>query len=233
MKLGLIGRSISHSLSPQLYRNLLGPQVDYDLIDIPHESHLPTLESLARTYLGINITSPYKQFYVPGVEIENEEVQAIGAINTLSFSQGRVFATNTDLVAVEKILRAYKESMPLLHLTLLGSGVMARLTILVAKKYDIPLKQLDRAHGLKTDSDLRGFHHTGSHLVINACSRDFTFTGEIHPDSHFWDYNYNFKPHQNTLPLRVKTYVDGQEMLMLQAQAAVDFWQRTNPKLKC
>jgi shikimate 5-dehydrogenase len=232
MKFALIGKSISHSLSPKLYRDIFQCDLEYDLLDISDEKNLPELHQLAAKYQGVNITSPYKQYYSHSVIIESPDVAKLGAINTLSFTEKGIYGTNTDLVAVEQILRHLQKDSENIHLTILGKGVMAKLTILICDKLQIPYEVMDRSMGLQADTSLTNFYYGPGHIVVNACSRDFVFTGEIHPDSHFWDYNYNFIPHKNTLPSRVKTYNDGQEMLWIQANAAAEFWQRTNPKLK-
>jgi shikimate 5-dehydrogenase len=233
MKFALIGKSISHSLSPKMYRDIFQCELEYELLDIQDENDLPTLSQLASRYDGVNITSPYKKVYADSVIIDSPDVAKLGAINTISITEEGIFGTNTDLIAVEQILRHQQMASDSIHLTILGSGVMAKLTALVCDKLQIPYEVFDRALGLTSSTSLTNFYYGPGHIVVNACSRDFIFTGEIHPYSQFWDYNYNFLPHKNTLPLRVKTYTDGQKMLWIQANAAAQFWQRTNPKLKC
>jgi shikimate 5-dehydrogenase len=233
MRLALIGTSISHSLSPQIYREIFKCDLRYDLLDISNSSHLPSIKQLRENYHGVNITSPFKQYYLDDVIIESTEVAKLGAINTISFTPEGSLATNTDLMAVEKILQQHLKKTDEIYLTILGSGVMARLSILVAEKFQIPYKQLDRQGGLNESINLRPFYLGKGHFVINACSRKFSFKGDIHPESIFWDFNYNYHPHQQRLPGLVKSYFDGRELLYIQAQLAAEFWQRTNPKLKC
>lgn len=225
MKLALIGKSISHSLSPKLYKDIIAPDIEYDLIDVASPAQLPKLSDLALKYNGINITSPYKRDYFSSVIVNNSEVQELGAINTIAFTEKGWFGTNTDLLAVEEILKDYQQQYPKLHLIILGSGVMGRLAAIVARKLKLSHLILDRKSGLHSHLDLRSFHQMGSqNLVINACARDFIFEGEIHQESIFWDYNYHLLPHQNTLPLKVSSYLDGQAMLLIQAKAAAKFW---------
>lgn len=233
MKFALIGKSIAHSLSPQMYRDIFQCELEYDLLDFADELDLPSLNQLAAIYNGINITSPYKKYYANSVIIDSTDVAKLGAINTLSFTEQGVFGTNTDLIAVEQILRQHQKSFENIHLTILGKGVMARLTVLVCEKLQIPFEVIDRSQGLTPSTNLKSFYYGPGHMIVNACSRDFVFSGEVHPESHFWDYNYNFLPHKTQLPSRLKSYQDGQEMLWIQANAAAEFWQRTNPKLKC
>jgi shikimate dehydrogenase len=226
MKLALLGHSITHSRSPSLYKKFFGSAVQYDLLDISSKEHLPSLDDLAALYRGVNITSPYKEFYFDKVLIMDQAVLKIGAINTISFTSEGVFGTNTDLIAVREILQNFKSKYSQLSVLLLGSGVMARVTEVVCQELGLEFHQFSRTTGpdLAT-KNLAEFQQPGQqNLIINACSRQFVFQGGLSGEEIFWDYNYHFIPHQNTLPFRVKEYHDGQEMLHLQAQAAVEFW---------
>jgi shikimate dehydrogenase len=229
MKLALIGKSISHSRSPYLYQQILGHETAYDLIDVDIKQ-LPLLSELSLKYDGINITSPYKENYIDQVKMEDELVLALGAINTIDLRTAPYLATNTDLLAVRSLLKSYVSRFPQLHLILLGSGVMARVIGLVAKELKISIVSLGRkSHPDVSTLALKPFESTSAqNLVINACSRDFIFQGSLDPNAIFWDLNYHFLPHQNTLPFKVKEYHDGQEMLFLQAKAAVHFWNANN-----
>lgn len=235
MKLGLLGYPINHSLSPAIYRQLLGPKLSsYELFSFEKSEEIPTLENFARDLDGLNITSPYKRHFFSKVIIESPLVQAFGAINTIGFANGKFFATNTDLLAVREILQTFIEQYGPLHVILLGDGVMATLTKLVCQEKNILVTQISRRLlGPIEHSDLSTFkkpqHQT---VIINSCSREFIFQGKTNGDEIFWDYNYSFLPHQNTLPSRVKTYIDGQEMLLLQAKEAIKFWFQYNSKLK-
>ncbi len=231
MRLALIGKSISHSSSPYLYKRIIGPHIQYDLIDIEKESDLPPLSELAKVYHGINVTSPYKKFYLDQLHHQSDEVLKLGALNTISLRPDYFVGVNTDYLATETILRRFQEEYPSLVVLILGSGAMANLTKLLCTKLSINFLEASR----KSTPDLfhlnlKKFHQTGHQLlVINACSRDFIFEGEVRGDEFFWDYNYKFLPHQNTLPFKVKSYWDGQEMLYLQAYHAANFWREHWP----
>ena len=226
MKLALIGKSITHSKSPYLYRKILGEDTVYDLIDVDSDK-LPSLESLATKYDGINITSPYKEKYFNQVTVEDKVVRSLGAINTIDLRYGEFRATNTDLLAVREILKGYQRRFPKLQIVLLGSGAMSRVVSLASEELSIPILAISRkSNPDMSNMDLKPPEGTlGQNLVINACSRDFFFQGTIDSNTIFWDLNYQFLPHQNTLPFLVKEYHDGQEMLYLQAKAAVEFWK--------
>ncbi len=228
MKLALLGYPIAHSLSPKLYQELLGAKlVGYDLLEIKNSNLIPSLSQLAGRYTGISITTPYKKHFFDKVQIDSALVMKLQAINTLSFRASGVFATNTDVIAVEQILRRSKAQFSNLQLIILGDGVMAQLTVIVAKSLDLRFKQYSRKNGDNVEFLNLSDSTECQTMVINCCSRDFIFRGKLHSDFIFWDYNYSFIPHQSTLPLQVKIYMDGQEMLRLQALAAIQFWSAT------
>jgi shikimate 5-dehydrogenase len=234
MKLALLGHGIAHSLSPSIYRKLLGPGLEsYKLIDRGLDE-APRLDELSRTYDGLNITTPFKQRYLEEVKVVDPFIRKLGCLNTLAFTENDILGTNTDFPAVLEILTTYKRNYPHLSITLLGSGVMAQLTLEAARLLDLPIEQYSRKSGANlAQLDLTGHYQEGvQSLIINACSRSFVFSGELHSDFIFWDYNYSYPPHAH-LASQVKHYQDGQEMLFLQAKAAVKFWYQTNPKLKC
>ena len=227
MKLALIGKGIAHSASPSIYKKILGSQIEYDLIDIQDEARLPSLIDLATTYDGINITSPYKKSYLPHLNSLSPEAHYLEAVNTIFLKQNHFSGANTDYFAVETLLKKFKDDYPQSHILLLGSGVMAKLTQYVCQKLALDILQISRSTNPELEHlDLRPYHRLNSQLmVINACSRDFCFKGKTTGDEFFWDYNYRFFPHQNTLPFSFKVYWDGQEMLNLQAEYAVKFWK--------
>lgn len=224
MKLALIGKDISHSKSPDLYREMLTDLTKYDLLDYSTSRDLPELDYLASRYDAVNITTPYKTHFVSEVEIRDDSVKTLGAINTIKFQSSGHKGSNTDLIAVRRILKDYLRVYRRIHLILLGSGVMARLTELVADELNLPLVQYSRLNG--NDMNCLDFSATSSAqtIVINACSRNYVFSGKINSDHVFWDYNYNFLPHQSSLPKMVKSYHDGQTLLRFQAEAAIEFW---------
>jgi shikimate dehydrogenase len=234
MKLGLLGYPISHSLSPKLYAKLLGTElISYEMFSFEKFSDLPGLNYFAEKIDGLSITTPYKSHFVNEIHIESETIRSLGAINTLAFTKRGVFGTNTDFLAITEILKNYRQQYSDLEISLLGDGVMAGLTKIVAKDLNIPLRQFSRKNTIELDQlDLSGIDQRVQQLVINACSREFIFSGKLQGKEIFWDYNYSFKPHQNTLPSIAMAYCDGQEMLELQAKAAISFWKEVNPKLK-
>lgn len=236
MKLGLLGYPITHSLSPKLYQTFLPDELEsYKLFSYSNSSDVPPLSFFISRLDGLNITAPYKKHFIKQIEIHLPLVKTIGAVNCLAFpDDGRVIGTNTDVLAVLEILKNYLSSYPSLKIILLGDGVMSLVTKLVAEDLKISLSQFSRkSHPDLSRLDIASLNQNGIQtLVINSCSREFVFHGPLSGNEIFWDYNYSFLPHQNSLPSQAKSYQDGQEMLNLQAKAAIKFWKEVIPKLK-
>lgn len=235
MKLGLLGYPVAHSKSPELYRRFLGDKLtSYELFSCENDADVPSLDFFRTRLDGLNITSPYKKHFVGQIEIPSPLVKSLGAVNTLAFTGDKVLGTNTDLVAIVDILKNYIKQFKKIQLLLLGDGVMARVTKLVAHDLNIPLIQFSRKLTEGFNQLNLAQYESGEYqnIIINSCSRDYVFQGKTSGNEIFWDYNYAFTPHLSSLPAQVKLYQDGQEMLELQAKAAIQFWREVNPKLK-
>jgi shikimate dehydrogenase len=102
VRLGLIGDNIARSQSPRLHERagrLVGIPVSYDRL-IPKElgEDFEAVFAAARRngFRGLNITYPYKERVVPLVTIEDPQVAALGAVNTVRFTEAGPRGFNTD-----------------------------------------------------------------------------------------------------------------------------------------
>ena len=102
---GLIGAGIGRSLTPAMQEEEArhhGLSLHYQLIDLDRSREgadaLPALVASARTmgFAGLNITFPCKQAVIPLLDDLSEEAQAMGAVNTVVFRDGRATGHNTD-----------------------------------------------------------------------------------------------------------------------------------------
>jgi shikimate dehydrogenase len=231
LKLALLGKNISHSQSPSIYQKLLGQKLtSYELLDVADEGSIPSLDELAQRFEGMNITTPYKRHFAQEVNVTSDIARELGAINALSLRKPFT-GTNTDALAVEFILKRYLDQHPGLQIILLGGGVMSKMTELILKKLKQTCLTLTRAqYGDLSHYDLAQFYSPPIQtLIINSCSRSFVFQGSLHETYIFWDYNYKYSPHEKLVKPKVGYYEDGTEMLELQAQEAVRFWQSNKP----
>ncbi len=123
ISLALVGKDISHSKSPQIYRELIGQEIKYKIFDCPSEKDIPSLDKIFEKYQGLSVTSPYKKFFLNQVSVL-PGFENLGAINAIRKS-GKIFeAINTDYLAIGKIIQGFKVK----KVILLGDGVMASIT---------------------------------------------------------------------------------------------------------
>ena len=233
MKLGLLGYPINHSLSPMLYEKFLGDKLtSYEKFSYEKAIDVPGLNFFQTRVVGLNITSPYKTHFLNDVIIQSEQVRELGGINTIAFTDDGNFGTNTDFLAVQRIVQNLIGQYKKINIILLGDGVMAKVTKVVARDFGVSLVQYSRkATPEFYNLDFKNHKSDGQTVIVNSCARDFIFSFPIKGDEIFWDYNYAFTPHEAALPALFKTYINGQELLELQAKEAIKFWKERNPKL--
>jgi shikimate dehydrogenase len=128
---GLIGEGIQGSRSPALHEQEardLGLALHYQLIDLARDgrsaSDLPRLLDAAEAvgFAGVNITHPCKQAVLPLLDRLSADAEAIGAVNTVVFRDGKRIGHNTDWSGFATPFRRALGDVALDHVSLLGAG---------------------------------------------------------------------------------------------------------------
>lgn len=231
IKLGLIGKDISHSKSKQMYQDILDTEVDYHLLDYGDGEDIPSLTSLFDLgFNGLSVTYPYKKQFLDAINIEDEKVRDLKAVNCLKLSNGIVEATNTDYLAAKHLLNTKYKSFT--HFIILGSGNMANVFKLALEEVGLSYKILSR----KSDGDLNQLNYSeivGSvsreTVIINCCSREFIFLASLPEGVTFWDMNYSFMEHAS-IQTKGVNYIEGLDLLKWQAKFALSFWDIPLPR---
>ena len=100
LKAGVIGWPIEHSKSPLLHGYWLDQlQIDgvYTKVAVEPENFEATIRSLmAEGWRGANVTIPHKEAALTLADEATDTARAIGAANTLIFTDGKILADNTD-----------------------------------------------------------------------------------------------------------------------------------------
>ena len=221
IELALIGKNISHSQSKSVYENILKQDINYSLIDCFSEKDIPSIDILLKKFHGINITSPYKKYFQDKIYLE-KEAKISQSINCIKKNKDGPIGTSTDYHAVLSQLDEILNKYAIVDILILGDGSMSEITQTILDKKNITYKILSRKKRNLRPFDIKNKKKT---LIINSCSRDFIFNGNIMNDVVFLDYNYNFSPHKNNLPSKTLEYIDGYHMLKLQAYHSLKFWE--------
>ena len=228
--LALIGKSIQHSKSQSMYEQILETKINYDLLDFSCEEKIPSLDYLFSKYEGVSITTPYKPFFLDKINLSSG-VNEVKAINCLAKNKNGYWGYNTDLLALEEIVRNQLLKYKSIGFYILGDGVMSRVLSYICEKKLIPYKILSRKNS-ENFSSLTLVNKLNSEektIIVNCCSRDFIFNGEIGVNFTFWDLNYSHKPHKDLFLSKESQYIDGLELLKLQAKYALEVWKIKKP----
>ena len=102
---GLIGRGIQLSRTPAMHEqeaarlglNCTYVLVDFDMLGLADTALADILAAgAALGFQGFNVTHPFKQAIVPGLDALAPEAAAIGAVNTVVYGERRTTGHNTD-----------------------------------------------------------------------------------------------------------------------------------------
>ncbi|MEV5358085.1 shikimate dehydrogenase [Streptomyces sp. NPDC093516] len=128
---GLIGSGIGPSLSPALHEReadrqglrLLYRLIDIDPLGVPPEA-VGDLVRAARDlgFDGLNITHPCKQLVLEHLDALAPQAEALGAVNTVVFEDGRAVGHNTDVTGFAASFARGLPDAPLERVVQLGAG---------------------------------------------------------------------------------------------------------------
>ncbi len=134
----LMGDPVTQSVSPFMY-NYFGQQTGSDFyshikVRVPKEDkkNLPRALAAAKTlgFVGLNITIPYKLEVMQYLDGIDQEAKAIGAVNAIVHTKGKLIGYNTDgrgaLMAIENRLRTITSRD---RVAVLGAGGASRAII--------------------------------------------------------------------------------------------------------
>ncbi|MFJ4200538.1 shikimate dehydrogenase [Streptomyces sviceus] len=128
---GLIGAGIGPSLSPALHEREADRQslrylyrlIDIDVLGVRPEA-VGELVRAARDlgFDGLNITHPCKQLVIGHLDALAPQAEALGAVNTVVFDNGRATGHNTDVTGFAASFARGLPDVPLERVVQLGAG---------------------------------------------------------------------------------------------------------------
>ena len=130
----VFGNPIKQSRSPFIHQAF----ADNTQQSISYQSQLVALDAFDESVKefaqsggkGANITVPFKEQALLLCDQISERASLAGAVNTLSFINGRIFGDNTDGIGLVKDLQANKVTLKNSRILLLGAGGAAKGVIL-------------------------------------------------------------------------------------------------------
>ena len=131
--LGLIGSPIKSSAAPAIHEAAaaaLGLAAHYRLIDVAGADAATLRKMLDGVRLlgfaGVNVTFPYKEVVPPLLDALSEGARAIGTVNTVVVSDGRLTGHNTDSTGFAAAFRAVFGAPGDRPVALIGAGGVGR-----------------------------------------------------------------------------------------------------------
>lgn len=159
MRAAILGHPISHSLSPKLHGywlrkyHIIG---SYEAIDTAVEELSKRLSQLKEEgYSGVNLTVPLKEKVIPYLDEISETAKQIGAVNRVTFQNGKLYGDNTDAYGfIENLKSEIGNLAPYLnHAVIIGAGgasraVIAALITAGVDKISLTNRTMEKAHHL-------------------------------------------------------------------------------------
>lgn len=143
---GLLGKNISYSFSKKYFeekfKKLFLKDHSYNFFDIPQIESLNAVTENPNL-VGMNVTIPYKQAIIPFLDELSEEASQIGAVNCVSFQNGKKIGYNTDAFGFEKTLLINKKEHHKKALVI-GDGGAAKAVRYILDKHNIEHKTVSR-----------------------------------------------------------------------------------------
>ena len=166
LRAGIFGYPISHSISPPMHQAAF----DFAGIDASYEAWETHPDALAEGvrglrsghYLGANVTVPHKQAVGEHLDEVDDLARRIGAVNTITISDGRLLGINTDAEGFITSLKIQGDIDPTgLDAVLVGAGGAARaaahaLADAGIGSLTIANRTIDRAQTLADEIEVQG-----------------------------------------------------------------------------
>jgi shikimate dehydrogenase len=241
LKLGLIGKKLSHSYSKLLFERKF--QIEhiegsYDLLEFDSEALVADfLISKSKHYHGLNVTIPYKSFVCEFCNELDEAANEIKVVNTLLIHSKGIKGFNTDAIAFRQTIKPLLR--PNHHRALiLGSGSSSRSVKYVLEAIGIDCKVVSRntiPNGL-TYAELNEFVIAHHHLIVNTSPVGMFPLVDAKPEIPYEHltpqhlvYDLVYNPAPSEFLKEVQKYgaqiKDGLDMLSVQAEEAWKIWK--------
>jgi shikimate dehydrogenase len=255
----VIGNPIGHSKSPQIHRHFAeqtNQSILYDAKLIELGCFVNRVNAMRHTNVGgINITVPFKQEAYDLADKLSPSAALAGAVNTLTFLDGKLFGDNTDGIGLVQDLKAnHNFDFFDKDVLILGAGGAVRGVLEpIIKQQPKSLTIANRTEGKASELsklfcdlfDIKVVQYeaiqTSYDLIINGTSA--SLQGQLLPipdsavneNTYLYDMMYSAGPtvfNKWGVSLGAKKTIDGLGMLVEQAAQSFYIWRSVQPETK-
>ena len=245
-KYGLLGYPLGHSFS----RNYFNQEFEAERIDAEYLNfEIPEIKEIKNVIKenpelnGLNVTIPYKEQVIPYLDDLDEDARLIGAVNVIKFSKGlfgkvKLKGYNSDIIgfkqSIEPLLKEHHRKALILGTGgaskavfqgLKQLGVASTFVSRKAKEYCITYEEIT-PKVMEQYTVIVNTTPLGMYPNVNACP-DIPYD-LLTSDHLLYDLLYN--PDETLFMRKGKekgaVVKNGLEMLLLQAFAAWEIWQK-------
>lgn len=252
------GNPIAQSRSPDIHRIF----ATESKIDIDYQKKLVEIGGLeiavndfiSKGGQGANVTAPFKSDALKMSDVLTERASLAGAVNTLTFKEGKIYGDNTDGEGLVQDLLMHNVGMEQSRILILGAGGAVRGVILPIlaqnpKSIIIANRTVSKAKDLCLSfNDVRlsacGFDETAGQqfdLIINATSA--SLSGDLPPvpssiiSNTVVCYDMVYSKDDTPFLRWAKSQgayqaIDGLGMLVGQAAVSFSIWHKVKPNVK-
>lgn len=243
---GLIGFPLTHSFSKKYFSDKFEREsiegCRYDLFELASINEFPALLERVPELIGLNVTIPYKVQVMPFLTEVDPACRAIGAVNCIRISKGKLRGYNTDYIGFRESLEGWLGQRKPKALVL-GTGGASRAVIQALIDLNIEHMQVSRTasedNGILTYEELHSDKQLLDYyqLLINTTPVGmYPHVDELPPmpldglSSRHLLYDLIYNPQHTALMRAVESKggktKNGMEMLYLQAEAAWKIWNQ-------
>lgn len=117
----LLGKNVSHSYSKEVHESL---GYTYSILDLNSKEFKAIMEE--KSFLGVNITMPYKQEVIKYLDYIDPIAQRLNVVNTVVNKDGKLYGYNTDYFGLKYLLEVNEICVKNRHVLILGSGATSK-----------------------------------------------------------------------------------------------------------
>lgn len=242
-KLVLLGRHLGHTFSPRYFADKFTREgvtdYEYGTLELADIQDFPDAVAANPELVGMNVTIPYKSQVIPYLDGLDETAEAIGAVNTIRFNEGRRTGFNTDVTGFRRTLEAFIPGEFNGKALILGTGGSSKAVRYVLTKMKIPFMLVSRrpVAGGCTYDELDGNTLLDYPLIINTTPLGMYPDTDLFPlipyeviDSGFYLFDLVYNPEETQFLKKGKdqgaNVTNGYKMLEEQAEASWEIWTR-------
>lgn len=161
-RVAILGSPVTGALSPVIHRAAyeeLGLDWKYEAVECAESGLERFLEGVRadESWAGLSLTMPLKRAAPAYLDEISELVAMTGAANTVTVRGGRLLGENTDVVGMERAIKAVSDGRPG-SVAILGAGATAATALCVARGFGIRdalivTRDLDRVGAIRAAAE--------------------------------------------------------------------------------